>query len=311
MKKLILFLIAFFITSGFTHAQHIVFQSDFENLTLHLPDSLPNGWAKIDVDGNNPSIGWAVRDTSVHFGSGNTRPKAHNSAKSLEIPWYAGSGGNNINDDWVFTDTFTCKTGDSLIFWLLIGSDSTFSAYLDSMQVYVASDQDPSVVIQKLATIRSNDSAGVPLNNNVWTRHSFVLSAFNNQRITIAFRYNMNISVDGLWCNIDDIFIGNRAPIGIQPISTNIPKYFDISQNYPNPFNPITNINFALPKAEFVNIAVYDILGKEVRKLANEYLQPGTYKVDFDASNLPSGVYFYRIIAGDAFTKTKKMILAK
>jgi len=227
------------------------------------------------VDGNNPSIGWAVRDTSLHFGTGTTRPKAHNSSKSLEIPWYAGNGGNNINDDWIFTDTFTCKTNDSLVFWTLIGSDSTFQPYLDTMQLYVCFDQDPGAVLQKIATIKSNDSAGTPLATNVWTEHKYNLSAYNNQKICIGFRYNMNISVNGLWCNIDDIFIGNHAAIGIHPISTNLPKFFDLRQNYPNPFNPVTNIEFSLPKGEFVSLKVYNEIGQLVADLVNEKLSAG------------------------------------
>ncbi|MCI0449953.1 MAG: hypothetical protein L0Y79_09250, partial [Chlorobi bacterium] len=155
-----------------SYSQRIIFESDFENFVPPNNDSIPQNWLKIDVDGNNPLIKWAVRDTSVDFG-GNTRVRAIGT-KSLEIPWYAGNGGNFINDDWVFTQTFTAAVGDSVIWWMLIGSDSLFSPYLDSMQVYVCFDQDPGAVITKLATIKSNDSAGVPLNNNVWTQHKFV-----------------------------------------------------------------------------------------------------------------------------------------
>ena len=196
------------------YSQRIIFQSDFENITLNS-DSLPANWVRFDVDHNNPSIKWAVRDTSVNFG-GNTRPKAHNSAKSLEIPWYAGSGGNNINDDWVFTDSFTVQQGDSLIFWMLIGSDTTFSAYLDSMQVWIAILNQPGGAVIKLATIISNrDSLGHALNNNEWTIHKFSLNSVIGYQIYLAFRYYMDISLDGLWCNIDDIFIiyGNAVRI--------------------------------------------------------------------------------------------------
>lgn len=309
MKKIIPAILVLVLLSPLTFSQRVIFQSDFENITLNS-DSLPSGWTKWDVDNNNPLVGWAVRDTVVNFG-GNTRPKANNySAKSLEIPWYAGNGGNFINDDWVFTDSFTVQQDDSLIFWMLQGSDSTFQAYLDSMQVLVCLANVPGIGSNKLATIVSNDSEGVPLNNNVWTEHTFDLSSFAGQSVYISFRYYMDVSVDGIWCNIDDLFIGNRSAIGIKKISTDIPRTYALRQNYPNPFNPTTYIEFDLPKTEFVNLIIYNALGQIVRELVNENREAGSYRVDFNATNLPSGTYFYRIAAGD-FVQTNKMVLVK
>lgn len=103
--------------------------------------------------------------------------------------------------------------------------------------------------------------------------------------------------------------------IGIQQISTEIPKSFSLHQNYPNPFNPATKIRFEIPYTgdaymRPIKITVFDILGKEVTVLVNEELKPGVYEVDFDGSNLPSGIYYYRLSAG-SFTQTKKMVLIK
>lgn len=95
---------------------------------------------------------------------------------------------------------------------------------------------------------------------------------------------------------------------GIQTIE--IPNYFSLGQNYPNPFNPSTSIKFSLPKAELVTLKVYDVLGKEVAVLVNEMKQPGFYDVNFNGSNLASGIYFYRIEAGE-FTAVKKLMLVK
>lgn len=99
-------------------------------------------------------------------------------------------------------------------------------------------------------------------------------------------------------------------PIGIQPISTEIPKSYSLSQNYPNPFNPVTKIRFSLPHAGNVRLTVYDALGKEIKLLVNENLQAGFYETDFDAANIPSGVYFYRIETA-VYTETKKMVVVK
>jgi hypothetical protein len=97
---------------------------------------------------------------------------------------------------------------------------------------------------------------------------------------------------------------------GIQTTGNNTPEYFSLSQNYPNPFNPVTNIEFTLPKASFVRLVVYDILGREVAALLNQNLIAGTYRTDWDASNYTSGVYFYKLEA-ENFTDTKKLILLK
>jgi type IX secretion system substrate protein len=99
-------------------------------------------------------------------------------------------------------------------------------------------------------------------------------------------------------------------PIGIKTISAEIPKEFRVYQNYPNPFNPKTLINFDLPKKEDVKIAIYDLLGREVEVLTNNSMEPGKYSLDFDAANYASGVYFYRITAGE-FSDIKKMLIVK
>jgi len=85
---------------------------------------------------------------------------------------------------------------------------------------------------------------------------------------------------------------------------------FSLHQNYPNPFNPSTNIKFSVPKTGVVKLSIYDTLGKEVAVLVNSMVETGSNEVSFNALNLPSGVYFYRLQAGD-FIQTKKMVLLK
>ncbi|HEY3251283.1 MAG TPA: YCF48-related protein [Ignavibacteria bacterium] len=108
---------------------------------------------------------------------------------------------------------------------------------------------------------------------------------------------------------------GNCIPIGIEPISNEVPDQFHLFQNYPNPFNPNTKIKFSLPLpskggVHEVKLIIFDILGREVAMLVNEELKPGSYEIDFDGRNLPSGVYYYKLEAGD-FKETRKMILIK
>ncbi len=95
-----------------------------------------------------------------------------------------------------------------------------------------------------------------------------------------------------------------------------LPIAFKLGQNYPNPFNPTTKIKYSTPSSveshldAYVQLKVFDILGREITTLVNEKKQPGEYEVEFNASNLPSGVYFYQLQAGD-FVQTKKMLLLK
>jgi hypothetical protein len=111
----------------------------------------------------------------------------------------------------------------------------------------------------------------------------------------------------------------------VEPNIESLPESYALYQNYPNPFNPTTKIKFEIPALSFplaqqiseassvgnpVILKVFDIAGREVATLVNEKLQPGFYEVTFDGSNLPSGVYFYRLTAG-SFKDTKKLVLQK
>ncbi|MGE5401212.1 MAG: T9SS type A sorting domain-containing protein, partial [Ignavibacteriales bacterium] len=85
---------------------------------------------------------------------------------------------------------------------------------------------------------------------------------------------------------------------------------YKLSQNYPNPFNPATTISYSIPKASFVKLKVYDMLGRVVQTLVNKEQSAGSYKVRFEASSLPSGMYIYEI-RSDNFIKSGKMLLLK
>ena len=89
-----------------------------------------------------------------------------------------------------------------------------------------------------------------------------------------------------------------------------IPKQFELYQNYPNPFNPTTVIRYGIPKESIVKLVVYNILGEMVKTLVENKQKAGSYEVNFNASNLATGIYIYRIQAGQ-FVETKKMVLMK
>ena len=115
------------------------------------------------------------------------------------------------------------------------------------------------------------------------------------------------------YCTVDNTF----GSMGTHPFVTDVneipgstPTTFALEQNFPNPFNPSTKINFSLPVEGFVTLDVYNSIGQKVATLVNETKTAGTYAVNFNASDLTSGIYFYKISSGN-FSETKKMILLK
>ena len=104
-------------------------------------------------------------------------------------------------------------------------------------------------------------------------------------------------------------FVGYSLPTSVE-VDNTIPARFAVSQNYPNPFNPSTIISYSLPKEGYVTVKVYNIIGQEVATLVNAQQSAGTYKVNFDASSLSTGVYFYSVRSG-SYNQVKKMMLIK
>jgi TQXA domain-containing protein len=122
-------------------------------------------------------------------------------------------------------------------------------------------------------------------------------------RNVVTGKYNYRLKQLDNNGNYEYHFLNNEVEVGA-------PSKFDLSQNYPNPFNPSTKINFELADAGNVSIKIFDNLGREVATLVNEYKDAGYYTIDFNASNLPSGLYYYRLDAA-GFNKTMKMTLLK
>jgi hypothetical protein len=98
--------------------------------------------------------------------------------------------------------------------------------------------------------------------------------------------------------------------VSVRRVDAIVPMLFSLSQNYPNPYNPVTMIAFAIPIETKVSLKLYNVLGEEIRLLIEDVVSPGDYAVVFNAKDLPSGVYFYRLIAG-SYVETRKMLLLK
>lgn len=111
-------------------------------------------------------------------------------------------------------------------------------------------------------------------------------------------------------CVLNGVVIGDTLLTGIEQTNTTVPDKFYLAQNYPNPFNPETVISFAVPQNSFVSLKVYNALGAEIITLINEEIKSGYYNYKWSGQNLPSGIYYYKMKAGD-FSETRKMILIK
>jgi hypothetical protein len=255
------------------------------------PTFPPNGWQKINVSGN---VEWIVGYW------------AHTGAQATVCAWQV----TGVGEDWLITPRWNIQTGDSLVFWLrpfFVGHPP------DSLAVRVSTtDSNMSSFTTRILYIAEGN--GYPT-STVYQRYSVSLNQFAGQGIFIAFKH-MDQNGDGIF--IDDVSVERPGPVGITS-PNNVPDKFLLSQNYPNPFNPGTKIEFKIPSWEgygvsrgvgLVTMQVFDITGREVQTLVNEELQPGTYDVTFDGSGLNSGVYFYKLTAGN-FVQTRKMLLIK
>lgn len=149
------------------------------------------------------------------------------------------------------------------------------------------------------------------LDQNVWTKLGFVSGKGTTTEIT-NYSYSDDNIINGVsYYRLKQLdFDGSINYSPIVSVDVISPSIYSLSQNYPNPFNPTSTINYSLPKESFVTIIIYNILGDEIAVLVNEKKQAGSYSIEFNATNLTSGVYFYRLQA-DSFVDTKKMTLIK
>lgn len=201
----------------------------------------------------------------------------------LWVSRYVGPSGDDVPKSIAFSQGFVYVTGSSL-------GSGTGTDFL---------------------TVRYNASNGA----ESWNKRENYEASGNDAANSIAILDSNSVFVTGSAAfnapaGTDYLTIRYTEPVGIRPISTNVPSAFELMQNYPNPFNPSTAIRFNVPKYSFVRLSVFDITGREVTVMANENLRAGEYEATWNASGVSSGVYFYRLTAGD-FVQTRKMALIK
>jgi len=151
----------------------------------------------------------------------------------------------------------------------------------------------------------------------LWATYYFTITNWENDDCVRIDTLTFNSASNNLWIIATGDyyieFVGETwvcNPTDVNSSTVNIPDTYALSQNYPNPFNPTTTINFDVPVREHVTLKVYNILGQEVETLVDEEMSAGYKHIDWDGAKYSSGVYFYKLNAGD-FVETKKMSLVK
>ncbi len=293
MKKTLLIALLFII-AGSLNAQYTRLFESFESTTFP-----PTGWQKISVTG---SYQW-VRITAPlpeSFGS----LQAKQGIAVAFIDYQAPQG-----EDWLISNKVTSPigVGDSVVLWLI--KQFSDGPYLyDSLIVRVSTTDSLMPSFTQVAGRICVHCIPIGQQNIIWRRFSFPLTAYAGQNVYLAFQHK---NTNGHGIVLDSIAVsGPFNTIGIEPISNIIPSKFALHQNYPNPFNPVTKINFDIPKAGFTTLKVFDITGSEISTLVSEDISAGSYSISFDASNLSSGIYYYRLESGGNI-KTEKMTLVK
>ena len=149
-------------------------------------------------------------------------------------------------------------------------------------------------------------------NPESWTEIGFVKGkGTSNYAVTYEYidksllqgKYKYRIKQTDYNGNFEYFSLAGEAVVGV-------PAKYELLQNYPNPFNPSTSISYALPKDGFVNLKMYDVLGREIKTLISEFKKANIYTVDFNASDLSTGVYYYKINV-DGYSDVKKMMYIK
>ncbi|MEA1987003.1 MAG: choice-of-anchor J domain-containing protein, partial [Candidatus Marinimicrobia bacterium] len=253
--------------------------NSFENWTLA-------GWNKINNDSNDDSLGYYSEVTYP------TYDLAHIGHMGLGV--YTDNG----SDDWAVTNQIflTDDNNINFSFW----ARSYNSSYLEDINVKLSTTSNN--VSNFSTTLES--ITDIP---NAWTQYSYDLSSYSGDSIYLAVQ---SVGTGHLLLLDDFVLTTTDTGSGSAINENTIPNDFTLKQNYPNPFNPQTTIEYSIPQNSFVKISVYNLRGEKIKTVVNENKIAGNYSVIFDGSNFASGIYFYRIEAGN-YSNTKKLILMK
>jgi len=281
-----LFLILF---TSVVYSQRIKWEETFID-----KDISSRGWKLVNNDNGAADI--ELYSAFELFGLGNQAAHAGN--------YFFKLGFENLNrfnmiDDWIITPKlFDIHEGDSISFWC----GAVDGQFKDSLKVWISTTDD------SVPSFTMIDYFKVPGPVGSWHKKSYDLSQYAGKSIYLAVNYYIKDagafgqSSDVVW--IDHFTLTGKGFGSVEPAE------YRLYQNFPNPFNPTTGISFSIAADSRVTINIYNTVGQLVRQLVNADYEKGTYTINLDGSDLASGVYFYRINAGD-FSDEKKMVLVK
>ena len=253
-----------------------------------------------------PPTGWVISGPGFSFWSRVTQSGFGVGTGSAKYDcWNAANGVTGIMTTHIFDPTTT----DDKIVMDIAYPDAGFR---DSLFLYTSTDGGISfVLLIKLGvdSLRSyicqgcNPSPFVPTASQ-WKKHEYGPLPIGTNKIQIVGRssFGDNIYIDSVCIKAGIIGIGHN--------SNELPSVYSLSQNYPNPFNPSTLIKYYISKQSNVNLSIFDALGRLVKSFNETSVKPGFHTINFSGEDFSSGVYFYKIQAGD-FTDFKKMVLLK
>jgi hypothetical protein len=211
------------------------------------------------------------------------------------------------------------------------GGNNVWDIHLGQSGINMVSGQEYTVSFDAYAEAPRTISALVGKNSEPWTvyheaqifslttiKQTYTYTFIMNDPSDIQARFGFDIGGSGIDVYFDNIRVSSgTTPVNLSEIQTP-PKSIQLFQNYPNPFNPATTIQYEVRSRQFVLLKVFDVLGIEIETLVNEEKSAGTYELNWNAENLPSGIYFCRLQTGDpstssgqSFVQTRKMILLK
>jgi hypothetical protein len=220
-------------------------------------------------------------------------PKVVGAYRYVYVNWSDnGDTTHNITVNGNISLTANYKVQYRLLLNSAVGNTFGGNEFYDSSQTFTFG------VLSRVVTYNNQDYYFRGWTGNGNGSYTSPDSSGNDSAVTLSM--NNPILEIARWSNL----------IGIEPAGTEIPTVYKLYQNYPNPFNPSTTISFDIIKPGNVKIVLYDILGREVKTIVNEYTEPGRFKVVFTADNLASGLYFYRITSNE-FTDVKKLLIVK
>ncbi len=262
-------------------------------------DSLNHIWIGTDYyglyayDGNQ----WRMKINSSPFGPFNPM---------------RGFAVDSLNQKWITTPNK-----------IAVGIDTPF-VFFDSSQIgfpFYGFSYDASVIDRKKVKYFGTTDGLLKYDGATWTKYDTSNSPIPVNGFRYGYADSKNNKIFGLYSRhpqtlltiYDGLIFFNEDSVIITSTAiseTSVPSKLTLYQNYPNPFNPTTKIKYYTPRSEIIIIKVYDVLGREIKTLINEYQNPGVYEIELDASGLSDGVYFYSI-RSESYLETKKMILLR